>query len=50
MSGLYELLQKLQERPGMYIGSANLDALYFFLVGYEFARNELSVELKDKKI
>jgi len=47
MSGLYELLQKLQERPGMYIGSANLD---FFLVGYEFARNELSVELKDKKI
>ena len=50
MRRLYELLPKIKERPGMYIGSANLDALHFFLVGYELARNEISVELKDKEI
>lgn len=50
MSGLYELLPKIQERPGMYIGSANLDSLDFFLVGYEFARSELSVEVREKEI
>ncbi|MBD2777194.1 hypothetical protein [Iningainema tapete] len=41
---LYEVLEKIKPRPGMYIGSASLTALYWFLRGYECARRELGIE------
>lgn len=44
MSGLYKVLQKIQPKPGMYIGKASVSDLFHFLVGYEFARGELDIE------
>ena len=44
MSGLYEVLQKIKPRPGMYIGKPSVSYLFHFLVGYEFARGELDIE------
>ncbi|MEO1432543.1 MAG: hypothetical protein AAFV71_26420 [Cyanobacteria bacterium J06633_8] len=44
MSGLYEVLQKIKSRPGMYIGKPSVTHLFHFLVGYEFARGELDIE------
>jgi hypothetical protein len=45
MSKLYEVLDKIKERPGMYIGRSSVSDLFMFLVGYGFARNELKIEL-----
>lgn len=45
MSELYEVLDKIKARPGMYIGRASVSDLFMFLVGYGFARNELKIEL-----
>jgi hypothetical protein len=44
MAGLYEVLQKIKVKPGMYIGSASVTDLFMFVVGYEFARGELDIE------
>jgi hypothetical protein len=44
MGGLYEVLQKIKAKPGMYIGRASVSDLFHFLVGYEFARGELDIE------
>jgi hypothetical protein len=44
MSGLYEVLQKIRPRPGMYIGKPSVSHLFHFLTGYEFARGELDIE------
>lgn len=44
MSGLYEVLQKIKAKPGMYIGSSSISDLFHFVVGYEFARGELDIE------
>lgn len=45
MSNLYKTLQKIREKPGMYIGKPSLSDLFMFIVGYEFARGELEIEL-----
>ena len=44
MSGLHEVLQKIQDKPGMYIGKPSVSDLFMFVVGYEFARGELGIE------
>jgi hypothetical protein len=44
MGGLYEVLQKIKAKPGMYIGRTSVSDLFHFLVGYEFARGELDIE------
>ncbi|WP_016953515.1 hypothetical protein [Anabaena sp. PCC 7108] len=46
MGGIYEVLQKIKDRPGMYIGKSSITVLRHFLVGYKFARSELGLELK----
>ncbi|MBE9238326.1 hypothetical protein IQ227_20450 [Anabaena aphanizomenioides LEGE 00250] len=49
MGGIYEVLQKIKHRPGMYIGNSSITILRHFLVGYKFARNELGVELNQEE-
>ncbi|AOY82538.1 hypothetical protein BJP36_24110 [Moorena producens JHB] len=44
MSGLYEILPKIKDKPGMYIGKPALNDLFMFLVGYKTARRELGIE------
>ena len=43
-NGLYEILGKIREKPGMYIGKPSVNDLFMFIVGYEFARGELDIE------
>lgn len=44
MTGLYNLLPKIKQRPGMYLGVASITSLRMFIVGYEFARKEMAFE------
>jgi len=43
MSGLFELLKKIQEKPGLYLGNASITSLRMFILGYRFARSEMNV-------
>jgi hypothetical protein len=45
--GLYEILEKIKARPGMYIGKASVSDLFIFLAGYKTARRELGIELTE---
>jgi hypothetical protein len=47
MSGLFEVLQKIKKSPGMYIGRPSVSDLFIFIVGYEFARSEMGIELTE---
>lgn len=44
MSPLFEMLEKIKARPGLYIGKASVSDLFMFIVGYRTAREELGVE------
>jgi hypothetical protein len=44
MSKLFEVLSKIQTKPGMYIGRASVSDLFHFLVGFKTALRELGVE------
>lgn len=50
MSGIYEALEKIKSRPGMYIGKPYVSILRHFLVGYQFARDEMETELTEEEI
>jgi hypothetical protein len=50
MGSLFELLTKIQAKPGMYLGSASVTNLRLFLVGYRFARGELKIPSTDDEI
>jgi hypothetical protein len=45
MNDYYDLLQQIQKKPGLYIGSSSISSLYMFLTGYQFARRQLSIPL-----
>ena len=45
MSTVFDLLDRLQQNPGMYLGHPSVTNLFMFLNGYEVARGELGVEL-----
>ncbi len=45
MSGLLNTLEKIRAKPAMYLGKAAVSDLFMFLVGYEFARSEMGLEL-----
>lgn len=47
MSGLFEVLQKIEKSPGLYIGRPSVSDLFMFLIGYEFARSEMGIALTD---
>jgi hypothetical protein len=43
VSQIFELLEKINQKPGLYIGTASITALRHFLVGYKFARQEIGI-------
>ena len=45
MTKLYETLNCIKETPGMYLGRPSVSDLFMFLVGYEYARTSMGVEL-----
>lgn len=47
MSQLFEVLQKIEKSPGMYLGRPSVSDLFMFLAGYEFARNEMGSSLTE---
>jgi hypothetical protein len=47
MSSLFDLLEKIKAKPGLYIGTTSIAALRMFIVGYGFARSELGVTNTD---
>ncbi|MCL1475731.1 hypothetical protein [Argonema antarcticum] len=49
MTEIYEALSKIKSRPGMYIGKPYISILRHFLVGYQFARSELGIELTEEE-
>lgn len=44
MSGIFDILEKIKARPGMYIGKASVSDLFVFLAGYKTARREFGIE------
>lgn len=49
MSKLYELLANIKQQPGMYLGAVSITSLRMFLVGYNFARQEMGLENQDSE-
>jgi hypothetical protein len=43
MSNLFELLKKIEAKPGLYLGTASITHLRMFIVGYRFARSEMKL-------
>jgi hypothetical protein len=48
--GLFEILAKIKNKPGMYIGRASLSDLFIFLAGYKTARRELGINPTDREL
>ena len=46
----YELLQEIEQKPGLYIGQPSITDLQIFLAGYHFARQELGIPLTDEEL
>jgi len=40
---LFNLLEKIKTKPGLYIGTASITHLRMFIVGYRFARAEMGM-------
>ncbi|NEP53799.1 MAG: hypothetical protein F6K65_35360 [Moorea sp. SIO3C2] len=47
MNGLFDVIEKIEKCPGMYIGRPSVTDLFMFLVGYEYARSEMDIELTE---
>ena len=43
MDPLFDLLEKIKTKPGLYLGTASITSLRTFILGYCFARSELSI-------
>lgn len=42
---LFDLLERIQKSPGIYLGYPSVQSLFMFLNGYEVARDEAGIEL-----
>lgn len=45
LSSLYDLLYKIRQKPGIYIGVPSVSNLYMFLCGYAFCRQEQGIKM-----
>jgi hypothetical protein len=43
MSTLFELFEKIKNKPGLYLGTASITNLRMFILGYRFARSEVGI-------
>ncbi|MBD2182859.1 hypothetical protein H6S82_04315 [Planktothrix sp. FACHB-1355] len=49
MISFYNLIQKIKQRPSLYLGKRSSGHLQVFLDGYTFARRELDVPLTEEE-
>ncbi len=49
MSTVFDLLNRIEKSPGMYLGYPSVSGLFMLLNGYEIARSELGVELTNEE-
>ncbi len=49
MMSFYEVLQKIKQRPSLYLGRRSISHLQVFLDGYTLARRELGVPLTEQE-
>jgi hypothetical protein len=40
MGAILDMIQKIRQRPGIYLGRPTVNNLYMFLAGYAFARKD----------
>jgi hypothetical protein len=43
MRTLFDLLEKIKTKPGLYIGTASITNLRMFILGYRFSRSEVGI-------
>lgn len=43
MGKLFELLKKIETKPGLYLGSASITSLRMFILGYGYAQSEIGI-------
>ena len=43
MTTLFNLLEKIQTKPGLYIGTTSITHLRMFILGYSLARSEMGI-------
>ncbi|MGK7943436.1 MAG: hypothetical protein AB4058_03105 [Microcystaceae cyanobacterium] len=43
-TGLFEILNKIKTKPGLYLGKPSVSDLFIFVAGYKTARRELGIE------
>lgn len=48
MDNAYELMKKIREKPGLYLGEKSLTRLNFFIFGYEHKEQELGLQLTNE--
>ena len=44
---IFDLLERIKEAPGMYLGYPSVQSLFMFLNGYDVARDEAGIELTE---
>lgn len=49
MLDLYDLLNKIKQRPSLYLGKRSLSHLHVFLDGYTFARRQLGIPITEQE-
>ncbi|PSB05264.1 hypothetical protein [Merismopedia glauca] len=49
MLPLYDLLKKIQEKPGLYIGYPSISNLFMFLCGYQYSLQELQLPISEQE-
>ena len=48
--GLFEILAKIEAKPGIYIGHRSVSDLFIFIAGYKTARRELGIEPTEREL
>ena len=50
MSDLFNIINNIKSKPGMYIGQPTIANLFMFLVGYKTARRELGIKTTEEEM